>query len=388
MNKPPACFNDVTLFDGIRREYTIVIPRKILGVWIKYGLKEHITMEISKVLLNKRGIKIANNNRHLLIWENGNTCMLKHIPVYDQVSIDGCISLGGQGSDDVYSYHSELQDAYFVKSKRKIISFDTLNTKYYKKYLEKIQNGTIKNMGLCIRQYPTQLSSNSENFYLNPMILGTNIKIESKPGDRIAIGYIEHTELLVLSKDKEAIVSETIIANNGESHRLYDGIIIATTSINSGSNVAIDYNLSSMFPKCDKKHNLVSKALELENKENGTFNNNSNSNNNSNDIMTIPSKVHNNDNTSNNSNDDNSDITKNNNDNKDDSKYNDDVKDVDDDPNGDIIVRCNDCLKNMEDVTDLSDQYYYCYHCYYYCEIREIKKNEITARTTTTEMVS
>ena len=112
-------------------------------------------MEISKALLNKHGIKIDNNNRYslicesgctieiiynlnknsmkscgMIVWENCNTGikyrMLKHVPGYDQLSIGGCISVGVQRRDDVFnsfgivfSYHLELQDAYFSKSKRK-----------------------------------------------------------------------------------------------------------------------------------------------------------------------------------------------------------------------------------------------------------------------------
>ena len=50
------------------------------------------------------------------------------------------------------------------------------------------------------------------------MILVTNSEIESKPGDiEYQYGYIEHMALLVLSKDNGAILSQTIIANNGES---------------------------------------------------------------------------------------------------------------------------------------------------------------------------
>ena len=162
-------FNHVILFQEMRSGYTIVInisncniPPKIRAVGTKYELKKQLNMEISKALVNKRGTKIDNNNRHLLIyesvctiemihnsnknsmkscrmivWENCNTSfkypMLKYVPAYDQLSIGGCISVGIQRSDDVFnsfgivfSYYLELIDAYFFKSKRKLLLFDTL----------------------------------------------------------------------------------------------------------------------------------------------------------------------------------------------------------------------------------------------------------------------
>ena len=222
------------------------------AVGTRYELKEQLNMEISRALSNKRDMKIDNNNRHLFVcesrctieridnltwigtkqkfknsnyknsikyyrmtvWGNCDTWikyhMLKHVPgyeSYDQLSIGGCISVGAQGTDDVfdslgivYSYYLEFQDAYFVKSKHK--------TKYYncKKYLQKIHNATIENMELYIRPYPSKSSFNSENFDSNPMISVTNSEIESKPGDiQYQYGYIEHMALLILSKDNGAI---------------------------------------------------------------------------------------------------------------------------------------------------------------------------------------
>ena len=159
------------------------ILREMRAVGTRYELKEQLNTEISKALSNKRGVKRDNNNIHLLIcesgytieridnlvwlaikqkfknhhknyknsmkysrmtvWENCDTCikyhMLKHVPGYDQLSIGGCISVGNQGTDDVfdsfgivYSYYLEFQDAYFVnQSKCKLMSFDTFKTKYY-----------------------------------------------------------------------------------------------------------------------------------------------------------------------------------------------------------------------------------------------------------------
>ena len=205
-------FDDVIVVDGMSSRYTIVIntsncdiSRKIRAVETRNELQEQLNMEISKVLLNKRGIIIDNNNRHLLIcriivWENCNTGvtygMLKHAPGYDQLSIDGFISVGAQRSDDVfnsfgiaYAYYLELQDAYFFKSKRKLMSSDTFKTKYYdcRKYLQNIHNGTIENMKLYIRQYHPKLSFSSYKFDSNSMILVTNSYIRSTPGDRISI---------------------------------------------------------------------------------------------------------------------------------------------------------------------------------------------------------
>ena len=214
MNKQRQRFNNVTLFDAMSSGYTVVTPwpksahdlretitnnshcdtpRKRPAVGTRYELKEQVNTEISKALSNKRGMKIDNNNRDLLIyesrctierihnltwlatkekskmngknyknskkyccmtvWENYDKCikyrMFKHVPGSDQLSI----SIGDQGTDDVfdsfgivYSYYLEFQDAYFVKSKRKLMSFDTFKTKYYnyKKYLQKIYNGTIE----------------------------------------------------------------------------------------------------------------------------------------------------------------------------------------------------------------------------------------------------
>ena len=273
-DKPRQRFNNVTLFDGMSNGYTVAIvtpksahklretitnnshcdiPRKMRAVVTRYELKKQVNTEILKVLSNKRGMEIENNNRHLLICESGytieridnltwlatkqefknhdknyknsmkycrmtvwefencDTCikyhMLKHVPSYDELSIGGCISVGAQGTDDVfdslgivYSYYLEFQDAYFVKSKHK--------TKYYncKKYLQKIHNATIENMELYIRPYPSKSSFNSENFDSNPMISVTNSEIESKPGDiQYQYGYIEHMALLILSKDNGAI---------------------------------------------------------------------------------------------------------------------------------------------------------------------------------------
>ena len=261
-------FNIVTLFYGMSSRYTDVtsnspdeilinnrncdIPRKILAVGSE--LKEQLNIEISKALLTKRGMKIHNNYRHLLIYESGCviemihnlTClatkqkfqkydnnyknsmkycgmtvgknsntgikyrMLKHVTGDDELSIGGCLSAGAQGRDDVfnsalvsvdsfdikYSYHLELHDECFVKLKHKLMSFDAFKIKYYKKHLHKIHNGAIENMELYICTYLTKLSLNSENVASNPMILVTNSKIESKAGEHMG-----------------GIPSETIIAN-------------------------------------------------------------------------------------------------------------------------------------------------------------------------------
>ena len=71
----------------------------------------------------------------------------------------------------------------------------------------------------------SNLSFNGENFDSNPLILVTNSKIKSKTVDiEYRYGYIEHMALLILSKDNGAILSQTIIANNGESKSFHDGI--------------------------------------------------------------------------------------------------------------------------------------------------------------------
>ena len=220
-------FGNVTLFDGMASRYTIVtsksvhelremsinnsncdIRRQMRGVETKYELKEQVNMEIPKVLSNKRDIKIQNNNRHLLICESECTIemtgikyrMLKHVRGYDQLSIGRCIAVGAQGSNDLFN--SALTSAHSFGI---VYSYQT---KYYKKYLQKIHN-----MELYIRPYPTKLSFNSENFDANPMILVANSKIESKRRTEFRDGYIEHMALSVLSKDNGDILSETIIRN-------------------------------------------------------------------------------------------------------------------------------------------------------------------------------
>ena len=67
-------------------------------------------------------------------YHKGNVDLIQNDDVFNSALVSG----GSFGI--VYSYHLELQVAYFVKSKRKLMPFDASKRKYYKKYFKKIDS--------------------------------------------------------------------------------------------------------------------------------------------------------------------------------------------------------------------------------------------------------